>query len=122
MFSIAATRGRFEQRTARCLSSWTRDHLREVALVDLDTPAGKAFGADTVAVLACPEMDGVSLRSLVFLGHMSLVGPRPALPDQAEKHADHVRRRLVVKPGLTGLWQVNGRKTISVMLCGSGAN
>ena len=43
----------------------------------------------------------------VFLGHMSLVGPRPALPDEAEKYADHVRRRLVVKPGLTGLWQVN---------------
>jgi exopolysaccharide biosynthesis polyprenyl glycosylphosphotransferase len=49
----------------------------------------------------------------VFLGHMSLVGPRPALPDEAEKYADHVRRRLVVKPGLTGLWQVNGRSDLS---------
>src|SRR5689334_8282425 len=49
----------------------------------------------------------------VFLGQMSLVGPRPALPDEAEKYAEHVRRRLVVKPGLTGLWQVNGRSDLS---------
>jgi len=49
----------------------------------------------------------------VFLGDMSLVGPRPALPDEAEKYADHVRRRLVVRPGLTGLWQVNGRSDLS---------
>jgi exopolysaccharide biosynthesis polyprenyl glycosylphosphotransferase len=49
----------------------------------------------------------------VFLGHMSLVGPRPALPDEAARYAEHVRRRLVVKPGLTGLWQVNGRSDLS---------
>ena len=48
----------------------------------------------------------------VFLGHMSLVGPRPALPDEAERYAEHVRRRLVVKPGITGLWQVNGRSDL----------
>jgi exopolysaccharide biosynthesis polyprenyl glycosylphosphotransferase len=45
----------------------------------------------------------------VLRGEMSLVGPRPALPDEAARYADHVRRRLAVKPGLTGLWQVNGR-------------
>jgi exopolysaccharide biosynthesis polyprenyl glycosylphosphotransferase len=49
----------------------------------------------------------------ILLGHMSLVGPRPALPDEAAMYADHVRRRLVVKPGLTGLWQVNGRSDLS---------
>jgi lipopolysaccharide/colanic/teichoic acid biosynthesis glycosyltransferase len=49
----------------------------------------------------------------VFLGDMSLVGPRPALPDEAAQYADHVRRRLVVKPGLTGLWQVNGRSNLT---------
>jgi lipopolysaccharide/colanic/teichoic acid biosynthesis glycosyltransferase len=49
----------------------------------------------------------------VFLGDMSLVGPRPALPEEAEKYADHVRRGLVVKPGLTGLWQVTGRSDLS---------
>ncbi len=49
----------------------------------------------------------------VFFGHMSLVGPRPALPDEAARYAEHVRRRLVVKPGITGLWQVNGRSDLS---------
>ncbi len=49
----------------------------------------------------------------VFLGEMSLVGPRPALPAEAAQYADHVRRRLVVKPGLTGLWQVNGRSNLT---------
>jgi lipopolysaccharide/colanic/teichoic acid biosynthesis glycosyltransferase len=44
---------------------------------------------------------------------MSLVGPRPALPEETAVYADHVRRRLVVKPGLTGLWQVNGRSDLS---------
>jgi exopolysaccharide biosynthesis polyprenyl glycosylphosphotransferase len=49
----------------------------------------------------------------VFLGDMSLVGPRPALPDEAKKYAEHVHRRLVVKPGITGLWQVSGRSDLS---------
>ncbi len=45
----------------------------------------------------------------VLAGDMSLVGPRPALPEEAAMYGDHVRRRLAVKPGMTGLWQVNGR-------------
>jgi exopolysaccharide biosynthesis polyprenyl glycosylphosphotransferase len=49
----------------------------------------------------------------VVRGEMSLVGPRPALPREAAQYADHVRRRLVVKPGLTGMWQVNGRSDLS---------
>lgn len=49
----------------------------------------------------------------VLKGDMSLVGPRPALPAEASAYADHVRRRLVVKPGITGLWQVNGRSDLS---------
>lgn len=49
----------------------------------------------------------------VFRGEMSLVGPRPALPDEAARYADHVRRRLAVKPGLTGMWQVNGRSDLT---------
>jgi exopolysaccharide biosynthesis polyprenyl glycosylphosphotransferase len=49
----------------------------------------------------------------VLRGEMSLVGPRPALPDEAAKYANHVRRRLVVKPGMTGMWQVNGRSELS---------
>src|SRR5712691_2282065 len=49
----------------------------------------------------------------VFIGNMSLVGPRPALPEEAVRYADYVRRRLAVKPGITGLWQINGRSDLS---------
>jgi exopolysaccharide biosynthesis polyprenyl glycosylphosphotransferase len=49
----------------------------------------------------------------ILLGDMSLVGPRPPLPEEAAKYGDYVRRRLAVKPGLTGLWQVNGRSDLS---------
>jgi exopolysaccharide biosynthesis polyprenyl glycosylphosphotransferase len=49
----------------------------------------------------------------VLIGNMSLVGPRPALPAEAAVYGAHVRRRLVVKPGMTGLWQVNGRSDLS---------
>jgi exopolysaccharide biosynthesis polyprenyl glycosylphosphotransferase len=45
----------------------------------------------------------------VLRGDMSLVGPRPALPDEVEQYDDWVRNRLKVKPGITGLWQVSGR-------------
>ena len=59
------------------------------------------------------SMDELPQLINVFRGEMSLVGPRPALPDEAARYADHVRRRLVVKPGLTGMWQVNGRSDLS---------
>jgi exopolysaccharide biosynthesis polyprenyl glycosylphosphotransferase len=49
----------------------------------------------------------------VVRGDMSMVGPRPPLPREAERYDDHVRRRLLVKPGLTGLWQVSGRTALS---------
>jgi exopolysaccharide biosynthesis polyprenyl glycosylphosphotransferase len=49
----------------------------------------------------------------VLTGSMSLVGPRPPLPEEVERYHGDVRRRLLVKPGLTGLWQVSGRSDLS---------
>jgi lipopolysaccharide/colanic/teichoic acid biosynthesis glycosyltransferase len=49
----------------------------------------------------------------VLIGDMSLVGPRPALPDEVACYSGHMLRRLVVKPGMTGLWQVSGRSDVS---------
>jgi exopolysaccharide biosynthesis polyprenyl glycosylphosphotransferase len=49
----------------------------------------------------------------IFAGHMSIVGPRPPLPKEVEKYEEHVHRRFLVKPGLTGLWQVSGRSNLS---------
>jgi exopolysaccharide biosynthesis polyprenyl glycosylphosphotransferase len=49
----------------------------------------------------------------VLAGRMSLVGPRPPLPAEVAVYPQDMRRRLVVKPGLTGLWQVSGRAELS---------
>ncbi len=49
----------------------------------------------------------------ILAGSMSLVGPRPPLPREVEAYEHDVRRRLLVKPGLTGLWQVSGRSNLS---------
>ena len=48
----------------------------------------------------------------VLKGDMSLVGPRPAVPQEVARYGNHMRRRLAVKPGLTGLWQVSGRSDL----------
>jgi lipopolysaccharide/colanic/teichoic acid biosynthesis glycosyltransferase len=44
---------------------------------------------------------------------MSLVGPRPPLPHEAASYGADMRRRLRVRPGMTGLWQVSGRSDLS---------
>jgi exopolysaccharide biosynthesis polyprenyl glycosylphosphotransferase len=49
----------------------------------------------------------------VVRGDMSLVGPRPPLRDETERYGLDMRRRFLVKPGLTGLWQVSGRSDLS---------
>jgi exopolysaccharide biosynthesis polyprenyl glycosylphosphotransferase len=49
----------------------------------------------------------------VLTGSMSLVGPRPPLPHEVERYDTSIRRRLLVKPGLTGLWQISGRSDLS---------
>ena len=49
----------------------------------------------------------------VLRGEMSLVGPRPPLPAETERYDQWVAGRLKVKPGITGLWQVNGRHELS---------
>ncbi|MDJ0455837.1 sugar transferase [Arthrobacter sp. NQ7] len=59
------------------------------------------------------SLDEVPQLFNVFAGSMSLVGPRPPLPREVEAYEHDVRRRLLVKPGLTGLWQVSGRSDLS---------
>jgi exopolysaccharide biosynthesis polyprenyl glycosylphosphotransferase len=49
----------------------------------------------------------------VLVGDMSLVGPRPPIPDEVERYEEWHRRRLEVVPGITGLWQVSGRSELS---------
>jgi lipopolysaccharide/colanic/teichoic acid biosynthesis glycosyltransferase len=49
----------------------------------------------------------------VLRGDMSLVGPRPPLSTEVERYGFDMHRRFLVKPGLTGLWQVSGRSDLS---------
>ena len=48
----------------------------------------------------------------VFIGHMSLVGPRPSVSEEVVQYKSWQRRRLSVRPGITCLWQTNGRNKI----------
>jgi lipopolysaccharide/colanic/teichoic acid biosynthesis glycosyltransferase len=45
----------------------------------------------------------------VLRGQMSLVGPRPPLPEEAARYGEYARRRLGVRPGMTGLWQIRSQ-------------
>lgn len=49
----------------------------------------------------------------VLMGDMSLVGPRPPLQREVDGYESHVHRRLYIKPGLTGMWQINGRSELN---------
>jgi lipopolysaccharide/colanic/teichoic acid biosynthesis glycosyltransferase len=49
----------------------------------------------------------------VLTGSMSLVGPRPPLVSEVQIYGEDARRRLLVKPGMTGLWQVSGRSDLT---------
>lgn len=49
----------------------------------------------------------------VLRGDMSLVGPRPALDEEVREYSENEKKRLLVKPGMTGLWQVSGRNNVS---------
>ncbi|AWB94015.1 hypothetical protein C3E78_03345 [Aeromicrobium chenweiae] len=64
-------------------------------------------------VLRRTSIDELPQLVNVLRGEMSLVGPRPALPSETSQYSEWVWRRLHVKPGLTGLWQVSGRSTLS---------
>ena len=65
------------------------------------------------AILRRYSLDELPQLLNVLSGAMSLVGPRPPLPEESARYEPDIRRRLLVKPGLTGLWQVSGRSDLS---------
>lgn len=90
-------------------------HLRD--LNESDGPLFKMANDPRVTrigkLLRRSSVDELPQLLNVLRGHMSLVGPRPPLPSEVADYTDAERRRLLVKPGLTGLWQVGGRSSLT---------
>lgn len=59
------------------------------------------------------SLDELPELFLVFIGKMSLVGPRPHFPEEVEKYQRHHKKSLMIKPGITGLAQISGRSDLS---------
>ena len=64
-------------------------------------------------ILAASKLDELPQLWNILRGDMSLVGPRPPLEREVMEYETHVHRRFLVKPGITGLWQVSGRSNLS---------
>ncbi|MFI1929012.1 sugar transferase [Streptomyces sp. NPDC020330] len=84
---------------------------------EVDGPLFKMRGDPRVTpvgrMLRRTSIDELPQLFNVLLGQMSLVGPRPPLPEEASRYDEREHRRLAVKPGLTGLWQVSGRSDLT---------
>jgi len=64
-------------------------------------------------ILRRTKVDELPQLFNVLAGHMSLIGPRPTIPEQVEQYDDFQRRRLEVRPGIIGLAQVNGNVALT---------
>ncbi len=108
---------RFNLRKFRTMYEGSDQKMDEVAhLNEVEGPAFKARNDPRVTpvgrVLRRLSLDEVPQLYNVLKGDMSLVGPRPPLPEEVAHYERWQRRRLSMKPGLTGLWQVSGRSDL----------
>ena len=94
------------------------DSIRSDVIGDLDDEVADRYRDDprvtrVGGVLRRWSMDELPQLFNVISGSMSLVGPRPMLPDELALLGDAEQRRHLTKPGMTGLWQISGRKEVS---------
>ena len=107
----------FEMLKLRTMSVDAEDLKEDLAaLNEMDGPVFKIYDDPRVTpvgrVLRRWSIDELPQLWNVFRGDMSLVGPRPPIPDEVDQYATSERRRLSMRPGITCLWQVNGRNAI----------
>lgn len=116
----AGRRGReFGMLKFRSMAADADDQL--ASLLDLqgtsDTPLFKVNDDPRISrvgrVLRKHSLDELPQLFNVFVGQMSLVGPRPQRAAEVALYDEAARRRMLVKPGMSGLWQVSGRSTLS---------
>jgi exopolysaccharide biosynthesis polyprenyl glycosylphosphotransferase len=108
---------RFEMLKLRTMSVDAEKRREELAaLNEMDGPVFKIHDDPRVTpvgrVLRRWSIDELPQLWNVLMGDMSLVGPRPPIPDEVDQYATPERRRLSMRPGITCLWQVNGRNAI----------
>ena len=99
--------------------------LRQLVAAELrgeDTSVGGSYKLDRDprvtrlgALLRKTSLDELPQLVNVVAGHMSLVGPRPCLEWEARMFPSRFTDRFAVRPGITGLWQVSGRSTMSTL-------
>lgn len=95
-------------------------HSLKTEIADLNETDGPIFKikddprvTNVGKFLRTHSLDEIPQFVNVLQGTMSLVGPRPALLEEVEEYSEKALKRLTVKPGLTGLWQVSGRSNVS---------
>ena len=91
-------------RTMRCDEDFAAELLAKPPLDERVTPVGR--------LLRRLSIDELPQLINVLGGQMTLVGPRPGLPSEVAAYREPWLRRLSVRPGLTGLWQVSGRSSL----------
>jgi len=92
-------------------------HERMLPLSEVDGPVLKIRNDPRLHVLGAflrrTSIDELPNFVNVLLGEMSAVGPRPPLPSEVARYDERAMRRLSTKPGVTCLWQINGRSNVS---------
>ena len=109
---------RFRMFKLRTMVSGAHEMRQHVAhLNECDGPVFKIKNDPRVhgvgAFLRRTSIDELPNLINVLRGEMSLVGPRPPLPEEVEHYSPYAMRRLSVVPGVTGLWQINGRSSVN---------
>jgi exopolysaccharide biosynthesis polyprenyl glycosylphosphotransferase len=108
-FVLFKFRTMFADAEARLTELLGQNHMRGCMFKMIDDPRIIPIGK----ILRRSHLDELPQFWNVLRGEMSLVGPRPPTPNEVASYSSHHRRRLSMKPGITGLWQIKGNNMVS---------